>query len=182
MSWRNRSNPRRRSLAHDRRGVVAIEFALSLPLTFGLFLATVEVTTLARARMKFSAVADSMASLVSEQNPIGQGTMIADFCTGEGYAMAPFSAATLKVRVDSVTNTNGTLADAWTKSCGTISNPRNPVTLAAALVPNPGNSVIVVQTQYTYSAAITYLLPATATFTGTGFAQPRLGTPIAYPP
>ena len=169
-------------IAGDRRGVVAIEFALCLPLVFGLFLATVEVTTLARARMKFGAVADSMASLVAEQNPIGQGTMIADFRTGQGYAMAPFPAGTLKIRVDSVTNTNGTLADAWTMSCGTVANASSPVILAATLVPNSGNSVIVVQTQYAYCAPLTYPLPATATFTGTGFARPRLGTPIAYPP
>ena len=67
-------------------------------------------------------------------------------------------------------------------SCGSVANAANPVTLAASLVPNAGNSVIVVQTQYTYNAPITYLLPATATFNETGFALPRLGTPIAYPP
>lgn len=171
-----------RSIVQDRRGVVAIECALTVPVAFSLFLATAEMTTLVRARMKFSAVADSMASLVAAQNPIGQGTMIADFCTGEGYAMAPFSAGSLAIRVDSVTNTAGTITDAWTKSCGTVANASNPVTLASSLVPNAGNSVVVVQTQYTYSAPITYLLPATASFNGTAFAQPRLGTPIAYPP
>jgi Flp pilus assembly protein TadG len=171
-----------RSIARDRRGVVAIELALTVPVAFSLFLATVEVTTLARARMKFASVADSMASLVAEQNPIGQGTMIADFCTGLGYTLAPFSAGTVNIPVDSVSNTSGTITDAWTKSCGTVSNASSPVTLASSLVPNSGNSVIVVQTQYTYNAPITYLLPATATFTGTGYAQPRLGTPIAYPP
>lgn len=170
------------SLTHDRRGVVAIEFALTLSVAFGLYLATVEVTNLARARTKFAAVADSMAALVAEQNPIGPGTMTADFCTGEGYAMAPFSAQSLQIRVDSVTNVGGTITDAWTKSCGSVVNAASPVTLAAALVPNAGNSVIVVQTQYTYSAPVTYLLPATATFNGTGFAWPRLGTPIAYAP
>jgi Flp pilus assembly protein TadG len=169
-------------LRHDRCGVAAIEFALTLPVAFGLYLATVEITNLARAKTKFGAVADSMASLVSAQNPIGPGTMTADFCTGVGYAMAPFSAGTLQIQVDSVTNVGGTITDAWTKSCGIVSNAVSAVTLASSLVPNAGNSVIVVQAQYTYSAPITYLLPATATFTGTGYAWPRLGTPIAYPP
>ena len=169
-------------LRRDRRGVAAIEFALTVPIAFGLYLATVEITNLARAKTKFGAIAASMASLVSEQNPIGPGTMTADFCTGVGYAMAPFSAGSLQIQVDSVTNVNGTVTDAWTKTCGTLSDPASAVSLASALVPNAGNSVIVVQTQYTYSAPITYLLPATATFTGTGYAWPRLGTPIAYPP
>ena len=173
---------RRGSLRQDRRGVAAIEFAITVPVAFGLYLATVEVTNLARAKTKFGAVAGSMAALVAEQNPIGPGTMTADFCTGEGYAMAPFSAGTLQIQVDSVTNVGGTITDAWTKKCGSVSNAANAVTLASSLVPNSGNSVIVVQTQYTYSAPISYLLPATATFTGTGYAWPRLGTPIAYPP
>jgi len=173
---------RQRSLRRDRRAVAAIEFALTLPVAFGLYLATVEVTNLARAKTKFGAIADAMAALVAEQNPIGQGTMIADFCTGEGYTLAPFASASLHIRVDSVTNVNGTITDAWTKSCGTVANAASPVTLASALVPNAGNSVIVVQTQYTYSAPITYLLPATATFNGTGYAWPRLGTPIPFPP
>jgi len=173
---------RRGSFRHDRRGLAAIEFALTVPVAFGLYLATVEVTNLARAKTKFGAVAGSMASLVAEQNPIGPGTMTADFCTGEGYAMAPFSAGSLQIQVDSVTNVGGAITDAWTKKCGTVSNAANAVTLAASLVPNAGNSVIVVQTQYTYSAPISYLLPATATFAGTGYAWPRLGTPVAYPP
>jgi Flp pilus assembly protein TadG len=173
---------RQRSLRRDRRGVAAIEFALTLPVVFGLYLATVEVTSLARAKTKFGAVANAMASLVAEQNPIGQGTMIADFCTGEGYTLAPFSSKSLQIQVDSVTNVNGTITDAWTKSCGTVSNAVSPVTLATSLVPNAGNSVIVVQAQYTYNAPLTYLLSSTATFTGTGYAWPRLGTPIAYPP
>jgi Flp pilus assembly protein TadG len=172
----------RGSLKQDRRGVAAIEFALTLPVAFGLYLATVEVTNLARAKTKFGAVADSMAALVAAQNPIGPGTMTTDFCTGEGYSMAPFSGASLQIQVDSVTNVGGTITDAWTKKCGTVSNAANAVTLASSLVPNAGNSVIVVQTQYTYTAPISYLLPATATFTGTGYAWPRLGTPIAYAP
>jgi Flp pilus assembly protein TadG len=172
----------RGSLRHDGRGVAAIEFALTLPVAFGLYLATVEVTNLARAKTKFGAVADSMAALVATQNPVGTGTMTADFCTGEGYSMAPFSATSLQIQVDSVTNVGGTITDAWTKKCGTVSNAASAVTLASSLVPNAGNSVIVVQTQYTYAAPISYLLPATATFTGTGYAWPRLGTPIAYAP
>jgi len=140
------------------------------------------LTNLARAKTKFGAIAGSMAALVAEQNPIGPGAMTADFCTGEGYAMAPFSAATLQIQVDSVTNVGGTISDAWTKNCGTVANAASAVTLASSLVPNPGNSVIVVQTQYTYSAPISYLLPVTTTFTGTGYAWPRLGKPIAFPP
>jgi Flp pilus assembly protein TadG len=169
-------------IAHDSRGLAALEFALIAPVLFTLFLGTVEVSTLVRAKMKFGAVADSMASLVALQNPIGQGTMIADFCTGEGYTLAPFPASALNIRVDSVTNHGTSTTSDWTKSCGSVANASSPVTLAAALVPTPGNSVIVVQTQYAYSAPLTYLLPATATFPGTGFARPRLGTPIAYPP
>ena len=172
----------RPSITHDRRGLAALEFALIAPVLFTLFLGTVEVSTLVRAKMKFGAVADSMASLVALQNPIGQGTMISDFCTGEGYTLAPFSASTLSIRVDSVTNHGTSTTADWTKSCGSVANASSPVTLAAALVPASGNSVIVVQTQYTYSAPISYLLPAIATFTGTGYAQPRLGTPIAFPP
>jgi Flp pilus assembly protein TadG len=172
----------RGKLGQDRRGMAAIEFALTVPVAFGLYLATVEVTNLARAKTKFGAVAGSMAALVAEQNPIGPGVMTADFCTGEGYAMAPFSATSLQIQVDSVTNVGGAITDAWTKKCGTLSNAANAVTLASSLVPNAGNSVIVVQTQYTYSAPISYLLPTTATFTGTGYAWPRLGTPIAFPP
>lgn len=50
----------------------------------------------------------------------------------------------------------------------------NTVTLATALRPDVGNSVIVVTATYTYS------LPASITFTPIAFARPRGGSTVTH--
>lgn len=171
-----------RLLARAESGVAAVEFALIVPTLMVLFLGTFEASNLIRAKMKFDAAAPAVASLVALQNPSQTGTLTSDFCTGAADMMAPFSTSGLNVEVASVTNYNGTSTVDWTANCGNLSNPKDPTVLATGLVPNSGDSVIVVQTTYTYSAPLHLVLGASYTFQNVGYARPRDNTTIKYAP
>lgn len=171
-----------RSLARAQGGVVAVEFALVLPTLIVLFIGTFEATNLVRVKMKFDEAAPAVANLVAAQNPSQTGTLTSDFCIGAAYMMAPFSTSGLNVEVSSVTNNNGTTSVDWTANCGNLSNPKNPVTLVSGLLPNSGDSVIVVQTTYTYHAPISMILGSTYTFRNVGYARPRSNTTVKYAP
>lgn len=169
-------------LWRDRSGVVAVEFALIMPTLIVMFIGTFEASNLVRVKMKFDEAAPAIANLVALQNPSSTGTLTSDFCTAASYMLAPFSTANLNVEVASVTNNNGTSSVDWTATCNNLSNPQNNITLVSGLVPNSGDSVIVVQTSYTYNAPIHMILGASYTFTNNGFARPRGNTTIKYAP
>jgi Flp pilus assembly protein TadG len=171
-----------RNLWRDRDGVVAVEFALVLPTLIVLFIGTFEASNLIRVKMKFDAAAPAIASLVAVQNPSKTGTLTSDFCTGAAYMLEPYSTSGLNVVVSSVTNHNGTSSVDWTADCGNLSNPQSATTLATGLLPNAGDSVIVVQTTYAYSAPIHMILGASYTFQNDGFSRPRSNSEIQYAP
>lgn len=169
-------------LARDRGGVVAVEFALILPTLMVLFIGTFEASNLVRVKMKFDEAAPAIATLVALQNPSQTGTLTNDFCNGAADMLAPFSTAGLNVQVSSVTNYNGTSTVDWTATCNNLSNPQSPTTLATGLVPNSGDSVIIVQTSYTYTAPIHMILGSSYTFTSDGFSRPRGNGTVKYAP
>jgi Flp pilus assembly protein TadG len=171
-----------RSLWHAEGGVAAVEFALIVPTLMVLFLGTFEASNLIRVKMKFDAAAPAVASLVALQNPSQTGSLTSDFCTGAADMMAPFSTSGLNVEVASVTNYNGTTSVDWTANCGNLSHPQSPTVLATGLVPNPGDSVIVVQTTYTYNAPVHLVLGSTYTFQNVGYARPRDNSTLKYAP
>jgi Flp pilus assembly protein TadG len=171
-----------RKLWRAEGGVVAVEFALIVPTLLILFIGTFEAANLVRAKMKFDEAAPAIANLIAAQNPSQTGTLTSDFCTGAAYMMAPFPTSGLNVQVSSVTNTNGKTQVDWTANCGNLSSPQNPVTLVSGLVPSSGDSVIVVQTTYTYTAPISLVLGSSYTFTNVGYARPRSNATVQYAP
>jgi len=171
-----------RSLWRAERGVAAVEFALIVPTLMVLFIGTFEASNLIRVKMKFDAAAPAVASLVALQNPSKTGTLTSDFCSGAADMMAPFSTSGLNVQVASVTNYNGTTTVDWTANCGNMSNPKSATVLATGLVPSSGDSVIVVQTSYTYEAPISLVLKSSYTFQNVGYARPRDNSTLKYAP
>jgi Flp pilus assembly protein TadG len=170
-----------RSLLRERSGIAAVEFALLVPTVVVMFFATYEASLMIRAKMKFDNAATTIASLVALQTPQSTGSLTADFCTGAGYMMAPFPTG-ITVQINSVTNKSGTATVDWTANCGTLSGPQSATTLASGLIPTSGDSVIVVQTKYTYTAPFSMILAASYTFSNVGYARPRNNGTVNYAP
>jgi Flp pilus assembly protein TadG len=172
-----------RSLWRDSSGVIAVEFALILPTLIVIFVGTFEASNLVRVKMKFDEAAPSIANLVALQTSVTKtGTLTSDFCTAASYMLAPFSTSGLNVEVASVTNNNGTTSVDWTATCNNLTNPKSNTTLVTGLVPNAGDTVIVVQTSYTYTAPIHMVLGSTYTFTNNGFSRPRSNKTVPFAP
>ena len=170
------------SLTEDRRGSAALELAIVLPLLLVMLVGAISVTQVIRARMAMENAAETMAGLVAEQTSVNSARM-SDLCTGAQLVMAPYSTAGLKISVASVTNNaqTGKLGVDWQDtSCGGGSPIAAPTTDAASLVPNPGDSAIVVQATYTYANPLVLVLPAQFAFTELAFDRPRDATGVAH--
>lgn len=164
-----------RPLLGDRRAVAAIEFALVLPVMVMLCLGTFEASRAVQAKMKASNAAQVMADLIAAQNAVVAADLT-NYCNGAKLTMAPYSQAALQAAIASVTN--GTL-DWHDESCGSATAISSPTTVATTLSGGSGNSVIIVQTTYTYSATLVYMLPASITMTQFAYSRPRNVTTVA---
>lgn len=182
-----------RTLIRDNRGVVAMEFALVLPLMIPLWFVGYEIAQDIRANMQLQSTAAAIADLVAQQSAgvsSGTGGSLGNFCNAGRLMMTPFATAgTFSVAVASVSNYSGGGVQVDWESDNACPTPAPPlggaaVTLATSptnLLPNagsPGDSVIVVRATYLYQSALQYLLPFPITLTQTVFARPRGNVPI----
>lgn len=183
-------------LGADRRGIVAVEFALIAPFLLALLFGLFEVASLVRVSLKLSHAANSLAKIVAQQQPANQNTSppppvqvtkaeLADFCTGAGYALTPYATDSLSAAVVSVTaGANGTPAKDWEydAACSATAGvyASSAVTMVSGgsngytLAPTAGDSVIVVRASYSYKPLLHYILGSGWTLTQTAFARPRV--------
>ena len=166
-------------LVDERRGVVAMEFALLLPILLILLFGSTEILLVVRTRMQLSATVAATAELIASQKGVttvatgGPGTL-QDYCTGAKFMMRSAQSSTLALSVVSVStappsasngNKNTTAMD-WEidKACSTQATAigaSTAVSLAtnatqinpsatASTVPNAYDSVIIVRGSFTY--------------------------------
>lgn len=171
-----------RALLQDRDGVVAIEFAMLMPVLIVLLFGGFEATRMVRASMRLNDVAETVADLVAQQTNLTTSGM-ADICTGGGIVMTPFPTGTLDATVASVTyasTTAGRVLDWQDTSCGNGSSIASPTTLAASYTPNVKDSVIVVQAVYVYAPLVSIIISTGFTMTRTAYARPRNGSSVTH--
>jgi Flp pilus assembly protein TadG len=167
-------------LRKDERGAALIELALVMPIMMTLFFGGFEVTRVINANTRVAAAAQSLADLVAQQSAV-TATSVANFCKGGQLVMTPFPNASLKATIASVTRGgSGTTVDWQDTTCGTSTSISNATTLASPVIPNAGDSVIVVKTTYAYTSPFSYVLHASYTLTQTAFARPQMGSQVVH--
>ena len=175
-------------LGSDRRGVAALEFALITPVLVALFFGLFAISQFVRAKMLLSSTASSMASIVATQITT-TSALLDDFCKGGSTAaggvqlmMRPFAGNVLSMSIISYTKqSDSSLKKDWeyNGACQTVATSINTAStktnVATPLVPNAGDSVIIVQANYLYTSLYTTFVP-NATLGQQAFARPRFGT------
>lgn len=184
-------------LARDRRGVVAIEFALLAPFLVALLIGMFEVVSLVRVSLKLSHTANELSDIVAETQPTNNGQTppnvtggrtgtLGDACTGAAYSLAPYSSSPLSAQIVSLTSTSGGAPSKdWESdnACPTATTTAfSSSAIASAttygLTPNAKDSAVVVKITYAYKPILHYVLGSSWTLTQTAFARPRAGTAI----
>lgn len=174
--------PRCRGFLRNADGVVAMEFGLLLPVMIVMAFGSFEVTRMIRASLRLNDVAQTVADLVAQQDTITASGM-ANFCTGGGFVMTPFSATPLDVSVASVTYSSasaGRVLDWSDTTCGAGTAIASPTTLAVADTPTVKDSVIIAQAVYVYTPIVNTIVTSTFTMTRTAYARPRNGTTVSH--
>ncbi|WP_453976614.1 TadE/TadG family type IV pilus assembly protein [Brevundimonas sp. Marseille-Q4549] len=160
-------------LGRDTRGGAAVEFAFLAPLMILLYFGMVEFCQSYMALKRTGHAAAMVADLVSQTDATTPAQIADVFAIGD-LIMSPFSTATLKQRVSSVTRTSKTAYKVdWSQTKGMTEK----LLAADADIPDDmlanGESVIIAETFYDYRSAFTQATPGVFHFKRRAYLRPR---------
>lgn len=163
----------------DRRGVSALEFAITLPLMLALYLGTAEVTQGISVKRKVTLTARAVADLSSQYTAITNADLTNIFNAGSAI-IAPYTASNLAETVSEIAiDSNGNATVVWSStSNGTALTVGQTVTLPSGLV--VANSYLILgQASYSYNPTYGYVLTNTLTLSDQFYMRPRQSNSIS---
>ena len=164
------------SLAGDRSGVSAVEFALILPLMLALYIGGVQVSEALSINRKVGHVTSTLADLVTQTKSITNSDM-GNILDASASVMAPYSVDTLRITVSEIyIDSKGKATVKWsdarnTTALGVGSTVNLPAAIAVA-----DSYVVAAVAHYPFTPGIGYVLTGTFDLNSTYYLKPRLST------
>ncbi len=157
----------------EARGVSAIEFALILPVQLVLIFGTVEISNLMIADRKLVSATSTTADLFAQTKSVTTA-QITDIFRAGSAVMQPLDLSSLSFVVSSiVADAAGVTRINWSEGTGAPALAAGTVyTLPPGLVA-PNQSVIMVQSRYSYVSQLGKLITAPIVLTDRFFLAPR---------
>ena len=157
----------------DRRGVAAVEFALIAPVMVLLYCGLVELCQAVIAERKANHVASAIGDLVTQTDTVTTSDLSDIFSVGN-TVMQPFPTSTLQMRLTSITvDPNGSPKVVWSHSSGSMTPYSVGASVTVPLTLNPGDNVVMSESQYQYSSVLHYVLPNVLNYTEKYYLRPR---------
>lgn len=165
-----------RRFGRDGSGVSAVEFALLAPVLILIYFGLAEFCQAYMAQRRMGHATSQVADIVAQYQEVDTGLIDDTFAVG-GLVLAPFSDATLKLRVTSITRGNdGVARVTWSRGKGMVKRS-GTVTVPDGLIEN-GESIIMSEGTYDFTSTLGQVLPGMKTFSHTYWLRPRLVTTI----
>lgn len=172
-----------RNLRKDRRGSVAVELAVAIPVLAGLLLAGVEVTRFVMLNQKLERASSTMADLVSQAESITEADL-GNLFTATGFVVEPFNlAADGHIIVSSISKATGSTAKInWQRGFGAGSGSSSfgteggDATLPTGFVLRDGESIIVGEAFFDFSPVFAGDVLTDVTLDARSVVRPRFGS------
>lgn len=166
----------------NKRGMVAVEFALIIPLMIMIYFGTVETTNAMTASRRVTNVAQTAADLTAQAASVSTSD-INDIFAASAAILTPFPANAIKITITSVVaNSSNATTVEWSKAYGTgataLSTGKS-VTLPTGLT-SANSSVVMVNVTYTYTSPIATYITGPIVMTETAYLKPRRSVSVAF--
>lgn len=166
-------------LARDQRGVSAVEFALIAPFLIMTYFGVAELSQGITVQRRVSHAASAMGDLVAQADTTLATSDMNDMFAAASDLLSPFATGNLNLRVTSITgNASGAPRVDWSdasgpglsayKHCDTVTP-----TLPTGLITAAGDSVIMAEATYSYTATIAKIVPGGFNLNEHFYLRPR---------
>ena len=164
----------------DSRGVSALEFALILPLQVILIFGTVEISSLMIADRKLVTATSTTADLVAQARAVSTSD-VADIFLAGSAVIQPLDISSLSFVVSSiVADAGGVTRIAWSEGNGAPALAAGSIYALPPGLVAPNQSVIMVQSGYSYVSQLGRLITAPITLTDRFFLAPRRSVSVQH--
>jgi Flp pilus assembly protein TadG len=168
-----------RELLADRRGVAAVEFALLVPVLLLLYFGVVELTQGFMTQERAAHTASTIGDLTAQSSTIDQAEIGDIFSLGDTI-MYPYPTTSLEMRISSlVADANGNVTVAWSEGQGMAALGKgSSVSNLPANVIAANESVILAESDYTYTSVFGQIMPTPVVFKETYYLRPRASATV----
>lgn len=170
---------RMRRFARATGGMAAVEFALLLPMMILLLFGSIDLVNMLGANRRAQNAAASLADVVSRDTEISNAE-VSGLWAALDVLLYPNTAQQMQVRISSVRIVDASTARVvWSEGHGGYA-PRTADSIIAlpAGMMQPGASVIVSETIYSYQAPVGIIQAAPMSFRHTAYRRSRIVDPI----
>jgi Flp pilus assembly protein TadG len=170
------------TLLKNTRGMVAVEFALILPIMTVLFFGTVEISNGVAVYRKVTLMAHTLSDLTSQSVEV-QDSDLANFFAASAGVMMPYSTTPIQQTITEIwVNAGGQAFVQWSRG----SAPLTPGSSFSNLPPNlavANSYVIFSQVNYLYKPVVGYVMSINGvTLSDFSYTRPRQFACVLYDP
>jgi Flp pilus assembly protein TadG len=176
-----------RRLAHDHRGLAAIEFALTFPILLMFYLGGTELVEAITVKRLTVLTAHTVANLVTEYSSVSRSQDLPDILAAAGTVLTPYSVNNATVTVSEVSiDGQGNATIAWSQALVQGAQQQGRPNGQAVTLPTsldiPNTSLIWGETAYSFTAAVDWMNFGTFSLYSSVFMSPRLSPNIPLNP
>jgi Flp pilus assembly protein TadG len=162
-------------LAHDQRGVSAVEFALLAPVMIGLYFGCAEIADGVGADRKVSLISAALANLTAQVTTISSSDMTNIFDASSAI-IAPYAASKLKLTVTCIKiDANKVATVKWSATRnGTVNSGSATIPSALAVA---SSTLILSEASFDYTPTVGYNITGMLTLKDKMYMSPRISPP-----
>lgn len=166
-------------LAHDQRGVSAVEFALLAPVMIGLYFGCAEVADGVGADRKVSLISAALANLSAQVTTISS-TDMTNILDASSAIIVPYASSKLKLTVTCIKIDASKVATVkWSATRGGTVRPNGAYTFdsSSAALAVANSYLILAEASFAYTPTVGYTISGTLTLSDKMFMSPRISPP-----
>jgi Flp pilus assembly protein TadG len=162
-------------LAHDQRGVSAVEFALLAPVMIGLYFGCAEIADGVGADRKVSLISAALANLTAQVTTISSSDMTNIFDASSAI-IAPYAASKLKMTVTCIKiDANKVATVKWSATRNGAANSGSATVPSDLAVAN--STLILSEASFDYTPTVGYTISGMLTLRDKMYMSPRISPP-----